>query len=270
MLQPGFQNTNDRQPRRRATRACASAASAWAAVAEAPVEESRTRSARAAWRRPSRYGSSRSSDAIAGRAHPGRAGALDEARCCHPLGAAGRRPQDRRVLSCPSRPKGTTSGRHLTLPGGGAARLLRAVVKRTTSTRRPRRRRSPAYEPHAGLIGHGAERHLRRHRAAARRATLRRLSRAAAAPPAKMRPRRLCAAALAVPFLIGIAVLRGLTVEIDTFHGTDAAIYQLPTITQFREGLTSRTTPRPRRRCSTWSWPAGASWSASSSGSCGC
>jgi hypothetical protein len=44
-------------------------------------------------------------------------------------------------------------------------------------------------------------------------------------------------ALLAVPFLIGIAVLRGLTVEIDTFHGSDAALYQLPTILQFREGL---------------------------------
>ena len=42
---------------------------------------------------------------------------------------------------------------------------------------------------------------------------------------------------LAVPFLIGIAVLRGLTVEIDTFHGTDAAIYQLPTIELFRDRL---------------------------------
>jgi hypothetical protein len=42
---------------------------------------------------------------------------------------------------------------------------------------------------------------------------------------------------LAVPFLIGIAVLKGLTVEIDTFHGSDARIYQLPTILQLREGL---------------------------------
>jgi hypothetical protein len=42
---------------------------------------------------------------------------------------------------------------------------------------------------------------------------------------------------LAVPFLIGIAVLKGLTVEIDTFHGSDAAVYQLPTIMHFREGL---------------------------------
>jgi hypothetical protein len=42
---------------------------------------------------------------------------------------------------------------------------------------------------------------------------------------------------LAVPFLIGIAVLKGLTVEIDTFHGTDAGIYQLPTIELLRERL---------------------------------
>jgi hypothetical protein len=42
---------------------------------------------------------------------------------------------------------------------------------------------------------------------------------------------------LAVPFLIGVAVLKGLTVEIDTFHGTDAGTYQLPTIELFRERL---------------------------------
>ena len=42
---------------------------------------------------------------------------------------------------------------------------------------------------------------------------------------------------LAVPFLLGIAVLKGLTVEIDTFHGSDAAVYQLPTIELFRERL---------------------------------
>jgi Dolichyl-phosphate-mannose-protein mannosyltransferase len=42
---------------------------------------------------------------------------------------------------------------------------------------------------------------------------------------------------LAVPFLVGVAVLQGLTVEIDTFHGSDARVYQLPTILQFREGL---------------------------------
>jgi hypothetical protein len=42
---------------------------------------------------------------------------------------------------------------------------------------------------------------------------------------------------LALPFLVGIAVLQGLTVEIDTFHGTDARVYQLPTILQFSERL---------------------------------
>jgi hypothetical protein len=48
---------------------------------------------------------------------------------------------------------------------------------------------------------------------------------------------RLAPALLAVPFLIGIAVLRGLTVEIDTFHASDAGLYQLPTILQLRDGL---------------------------------
>jgi hypothetical protein len=42
---------------------------------------------------------------------------------------------------------------------------------------------------------------------------------------------------LAVPFLIGVAALQGLTVEIDTFHGSDARVYQLPTIELFRERL---------------------------------
>ena len=42
---------------------------------------------------------------------------------------------------------------------------------------------------------------------------------------------------LALPFLIGIAVLQGLTVEIDTFHGSDARVYQLPTILQLSERL---------------------------------
>jgi Dolichyl-phosphate-mannose-protein mannosyltransferase len=42
---------------------------------------------------------------------------------------------------------------------------------------------------------------------------------------------------LAVPFLVGIAVLQGLTVEIDTFHGSDARVYQLPTILQLSERL---------------------------------
>jgi Dolichyl-phosphate-mannose-protein mannosyltransferase len=42
---------------------------------------------------------------------------------------------------------------------------------------------------------------------------------------------------LALPFLIGVAVLQGLTVEIDTFHGSDARVYQLPTILQLSERL---------------------------------
>lgn len=42
---------------------------------------------------------------------------------------------------------------------------------------------------------------------------------------------------LALPFVIGAAVLQGLTVEIDTFHGSDAALYQLPTIELFRERI---------------------------------
>jgi hypothetical protein len=42
---------------------------------------------------------------------------------------------------------------------------------------------------------------------------------------------------LAVPFLVGIAVLKGLTVEIDTFHGSDARVYQVPTIEHFRHSL---------------------------------
>jgi Dolichyl-phosphate-mannose-protein mannosyltransferase len=40
---------------------------------------------------------------------------------------------------------------------------------------------------------------------------------------------------LAVPFLVGIVVLQGLTVEIDTFHGSDARVYQLPTIIQLSD-----------------------------------
>jgi Dolichyl-phosphate-mannose-protein mannosyltransferase len=42
---------------------------------------------------------------------------------------------------------------------------------------------------------------------------------------------------LALPFLIGVAVLKGLTVEIDTFHASDARVYQLPTILQLSERL---------------------------------
>ena len=47
--------------------------------------------------------------------------------------------------------------------------------------------------------------------------------------------RLLPAAVLAVPFLAAIAALKGLTVEIDTFHGTDAGLYHLPTIRKFAD-----------------------------------
>ena len=50
-------------------------------------------------------------------------------------------------------------------------------------------------------------------------------------------PRWMAPALLALPFLLGIAVLQGLTVEIDTFHGSDARVYQLPTILQLSERL---------------------------------
>jgi hypothetical protein len=40
-------------------------------------------------------------------------------------------------------------------------------------------------------------------------------------------------ALLALPFLAGIALLKGLTVEIHTFHGNDATLYHLPTILKF-------------------------------------
>ena len=50
-------------------------------------------------------------------------------------------------------------------------------------------------------------------------------------------PAWLFPALLAVPFLVAVAVLQGLTVEIDTFHGSDARVYQLPTILQFSERL---------------------------------
>jgi len=42
---------------------------------------------------------------------------------------------------------------------------------------------------------------------------------------------------VALPFLVGIAALQGLTVEIDTFHSSDAGTYQLPTILQLSERL---------------------------------
>jgi hypothetical protein len=42
---------------------------------------------------------------------------------------------------------------------------------------------------------------------------------------------------LAAPFVVGVAVLKGLTVEIDTFHGSDARVYHLPTIEHFADRL---------------------------------
>ena len=68
-------------------------------------------------------------------------------------------------------------------------------------------------------------------------------------------PRAARAAAallLAVPFLIGIAVLKGLTVEIDTFHGSDAASTSCRRSCSSASGSTSPTTRPPRPRCSTW------------------
>jgi len=52
---------------------------------------------------------------------------------------------------------------------------------------------------------------------------------------------------LAVPFLIGIAVLKGLTVEIDTFHGSDSGTYQLPTILQLSDRLDFSDYPSAQR-----------------------
>jgi len=51
------------------------------------------------------------------------------------------------------------------------------------------------------------------------------------------------AALLAAPFLVGIALLQGLTVEIDTFHGSDARVYQVPTILRLSEQLDFSTYP---------------------------
>ena len=52
-----------------------------------------------------------------------------------------------------------------------------------------------------------------------------------------MSPRLAAPILLALPFLAGVAVLEGLTVEVDTFHGSDARLYHLPTILHFAEGL---------------------------------
>jgi hypothetical protein len=52
-----------------------------------------------------------------------------------------------------------------------------------------------------------------------------------------MSRRLLYPALLALPFLAGIALLKGLTVEIHTFHGNDATLYHLPTILKFSHGI---------------------------------
>jgi 4-amino-4-deoxy-L-arabinose transferase-like glycosyltransferase len=52
-----------------------------------------------------------------------------------------------------------------------------------------------------------------------------------------MSRRLLYPALLALPFLAGIALLHGLTVEVHTFHGSDARLYHLPTILQFADHL---------------------------------
>jgi len=44
-------------------------------------------------------------------------------------------------------------------------------------------------------------------------------------------------AALAAPFLVAIALLRGLTVPLPIFHGSDERVYQVPTILRFGSGL---------------------------------
>lgn len=58
-----------------------------------------------------------------------------------------------------------------------------------------------------------------------------------ATAPARTTPRWLWPLLLALPFLVAVAVLRGLTVEIDTFHASDARVYQLPTIVHFSHRL---------------------------------
>jgi hypothetical protein len=58
-----------------------------------------------------------------------------------------------------------------------------------------------------------------------------------------MSRRLLYPALLALPFLAGIALLKGLTVEVDTFHGSDARLYHLPTILQFADHLSFKRYP---------------------------
>ena len=75
---------------------------------------------------------------------------------------------------------------------------------------------------------------------------------------------------LAVPFLAAIAVLQGLTVEIDTFHGTDAGLYHLPTIRQFAEHVDLRSYPAAQTPLYHLLFAGFGRSRASSSGSCGC
>lgn len=51
------------------------------------------------------------------------------------------------------------------------------------------------------------------------------------------RRRRLHPLLLALPFLVGVLALQGLTVELETFHGSDARSYHLPTIRLFAAEL---------------------------------
>ena len=82
--------------------------------------------------------------------------------------------------------------------------------------------------------------------------------------------RLLPAAVLAVPFLVAIAALKGLTVEIDTFHGTDAGLYHLPTIRQFADHVDLESYPAAQTPLYHLSSPASGRSRASSSGSSGC
>ena len=82
------------------------------------------------------------------------------------------------------------------------------------------------------------------------------------APAARRRSRR--------PVPRAIAALKGLTVEIDTFHGTDAGLYHLPTIRQFADHVDLSPIRPHRRRCTTCCSPASARSRASSCGSSGC
>ncbi len=63
--------------------------------------------------------------------------------------------------------------------------------------------------------------------------------RVASAEPTRRDPggRGLIPAALALPFLVTVLALHGLTVALPTFHGSDELVYQYPTILQFSHQL---------------------------------